>query len=71
MQKNIYFTFVLIDIMVFDITQKLREPSVMPNYRLIHYLICIVVSKQFPVFISPLAWNICENLHYESVLLVR
>ena len=31
MQKNIYFTFVLIDIMVFDITQKLREPSVMPN----------------------------------------
>ena len=21
----------------------------------------------FPVFISPIVWNICENLHYESV----
>ena len=21
----------------------------------------------FPVFISPIAWNMCENLHYESV----
>ena len=21
----------------------------------------------FPVFISPIVWNTCENLHYESV----
>ena len=21
----------------------------------------------FPVFISPIVWNMCENLHYESV----
>ena len=23
----------------------------------------------FPVFISPILWNMCENLHYESVYL--
>ena len=21
----------------------------------------------FPVFISPIVWNMCENLHYDSV----
>ena len=21
----------------------------------------------FPVFISPIVWNMCENLHYEKV----
>ena len=23
--------------------------------------------RLFPVFISPIVWNTCENLHYESV----
>ena len=23
--------------------------------------------RLFPVFISPIVWNMCENLHYESV----
>ena len=23
--------------------------------------------RLFPVFISPIAWNMCEHLHYESV----
>ena len=24
-------------------------------------------SRLFPVFISPVVWNMCEHLHYESV----
>ena len=23
--------------------------------------------RLFPVFISPIVWNVCEHLHYESV----
>ena len=23
--------------------------------------------RRLPVFISPIVWNMCENLHYESV----
>ena len=28
---------------------------------------CRVWNLAFPVFISPIVWNMCENLHYESV----
>ena len=29
--------------------------------------LCMEPVRLFPVFISPIVWNICENLHYESV----
>ena len=28
---------------------------------------CAAWNLAFPVFISPILWNMCENLHYESV----
>ena len=28
---------------------------------------CRVWNLAFPVFVSPVVWNMCENLHYESV----